>query len=244
MGPLKSLWSQKVIIHCRIIQIYKICGINKEHFAPFPRFHWNHYIWFLIFLTVSKIVTSTQKTGEPSENIRFSLVQCGSTKTSLTVHTVSKPFFCLLHVHPFFVVYPLESQMRLAVFEVSLHFGQSWPTVCHVHMEDIKTIVFLDENEPFAKYAGWNSKIIILLISGCWRWYTYLATYYSGAKSQPFWLTAQSSTRVITIMIIMKLKCFSNLSPSKYTHRWVWFALNLFYELAFEQTCPVVLSPE
>jgi hypothetical protein len=25
----------------------------------------------------------------------------------------------------------------------------------------------------------------------------------------------------------MKLKCFSNLSPSKYTHRWVCFALNL-----------------
>ena len=35
----------------------------------------------------------------------------GLTKTSLTVHTVSKPFFCLLHVHPFFVVYPLEGQM-------------------------------------------------------------------------------------------------------------------------------------
>ena len=71
---------------------------KKEHFAPFPRFHWNHYIGFLTFLTVSKIVTSTQKTGEPSENIKFSLV--------------SKFCFCFLHVHPFFVIYPLEGQMR------------------------------------------------------------------------------------------------------------------------------------
>ena len=31
-------------------------------------------------------------------------------------------------------------------------------------------------------------------------------------KLTTFWLTAQSSTRVITIMIIMKLKCFSNIS--------------------------------
>ena len=60
-------------------------------------------------------MTSTQKTREPSENIKFSLVS---------------KLFCFLQFHPFFVVYPLEGQMRQAVFEVSLHFGRSWPTVC------------------------------------------------------------------------------------------------------------------
>ena len=88
--------------HITLVELFKFTRINKEHFAPFPRFHWNHYTGFLTFLTVSKIVTSTQKTGEPSENIKFSLV--------------SKLFFCFLHVHPFFVVYPLEGQMPFLRF--------------------------------------------------------------------------------------------------------------------------------
>ena len=62
-------------------------------------------------------MTSTQKTGEPSENKKKG-------------HSIQVIFlFCFLHVHPFFVVYPIEGQMRQAFFEVSLHFGQSWPTV-------------------------------------------------------------------------------------------------------------------
>ena len=60
--------------HDTLLELFKFTRYvegTKVHFAPFLRFHWNHYIGFLTSLTVSKIVTSTKKTGGPSEETKF-----------------------------------------------------------------------------------------------------------------------------------------------------------------------------
>ena len=75
MYPYGSLWVPLTPkSHDTLVELFKFTRYvegTKMHFAPFLRFHWNHYIGFLTSLTVSKIVTSTKKTGGPSEETKF-----------------------------------------------------------------------------------------------------------------------------------------------------------------------------
>ena len=103
MYPYGSLWVPLVSkSHDTLVELFRFARYverNKVHFAPFLRFHQNHYI---VFPDFGPLVDKQQKIGENVENIKFSL----DTQLKFMFSTCS----------PVFVIYPLEGLRFLYIF--------------------------------------------------------------------------------------------------------------------------------
>ena len=110
MGPLESPWSQKVMIHW---YDYYSQGEKQGAFCFISKISLSS-----TFLTSGSSGWRT-KTSENVENIKFSL----NTQLNFMFSTCSTTFCCL----------------SARGLEVSLHFCQSWSTVCPLRFGNLST---------------------------------------------------------------------------------------------------------